>query len=215
VQTHNVPQVVRDILTLNSKNTTSKHTVSHNVPSVISALNSLNGHDTRSTHTVTTVHRSVTVAASGGAVAHSAIHRASGGLVARMAGGGILPGYRPGHDSIPAMLSPGESVLTPEATRLLGSRFITGVNRMTSGRKGVVVGQGRMPGGRDGGAHGAMGIAADAGRVEHLLREQNGKIDELTTMLRNRDGVTINVAGSPSGDPAETAQAVKLSLRTA
>lgn len=219
VQTHNVPQVVRDILTLNSKNTTSKHVVSHNVQSVISALNSLNGHDTRSTHTVTTVHRTVGLAGGGvgsfgsKAVLPSggAVVRAGGGSrVHRFAGGGILPGYSPGRDTIPAMLSPGESVLTPEATRLLGARAIRGLNRMTSGRRGIVVGQGALPGGRTGSARSAGGISfagGDSGRVER-------KLDELIGVMRARDGVTVNVAGSPVGDPQETAQAVKLALRT-
>jgi TP901 family phage tail tape measure protein len=53
--------------------------------------------------------------------------------VSSWAGGGILPGYAPGQDSIPAMLSPGESVLTPEATRFLGAQTILALNAM-SGR---------------------------------------------------------------------------------
>ncbi|QIZ35823.1 hypothetical protein [Saccharopolyspora sp. ASAGF58] len=44
----------------------------------------------------------------------------------RLAGGGVLPGYAPGVDSVPAMLSPGEAVLTPEATRFLGPANILG-----------------------------------------------------------------------------------------
>ncbi|AHH98335.1 phage tail tape measure protein [Kutzneria albida] len=51
------------------------------------------------------------------------------------AGGGVLPGYAPGIDSIPAMLSPGEAVLTPEAVRFLGTDTILGLNAM-SGRTG-------------------------------------------------------------------------------
>ena len=34
--------------------------------------------------------------------------------------GGVLPGYSPGRDTVPAMLSPGEAVLTPGATRAIG-----------------------------------------------------------------------------------------------
>ncbi|MDF3280926.1 phage tail tape measure protein [Gordonia sp. N1V] len=63
---------------------------------------------------------------------------AGGGIVPFAGGGvhsgpGVLPGYSPGVDSIPAVLSPGESVLTPEATRMLGHDFILGINAM-SGR---------------------------------------------------------------------------------
>ncbi|MFI0469299.1 phage tail tape measure protein [Saccharopolyspora sp. 5N102] len=52
----------------------------------------------------------------------------------RLAGGGVLPGYAPGVDSVPAMLSPGEAVLTPEATRFLGPATIFALNRELSGR---------------------------------------------------------------------------------
>ncbi|SDZ51156.1 Transglycosylase SLT domain-containing protein [Saccharopolyspora shandongensis] len=52
----------------------------------------------------------------------------------RLAGGGVLPGYAPGFDSVPAMLSPGEAVLTPEATRFLGPATILALNRELSGR---------------------------------------------------------------------------------
>ena len=51
------------------------------------------------------------------------------------AGGGVLPGYAPGKDTIPAMLSPGEAVLTPEATRLIGPGNILALNKAASGRK--------------------------------------------------------------------------------
>lgn len=215
VQTHNVPQVISDILVLNSQHTTSTHTVSHNVPAVRSAIQSLNGLDTRSTHTITTVHRSVNVLASGGAVLGRSLHRASGGMVARMAGGGILPGYRPGQDTIPAMLSPGESVLTPEATRLLGARTIMGLNRMASGRKGVVVGRGALPGSRGGRIGGGLvGGIAGGGISSRQFGQLITAIHEQTTMLRTRDGVTINVPGGPGGNPQENAQATKLALRT-
>ena len=40
--------------------------------------------------------------------------------IAPLAHGGVLPGYAPGHDTVPAMLSPGEAVLTPGATRAIG-----------------------------------------------------------------------------------------------
>ena len=40
--------------------------------------------------------------------------------VLRKATGGVIPGYSPGHDTVPAMLSPGEGILTPQTTRALG-----------------------------------------------------------------------------------------------
>src|SRR6202034_348103 len=41
-------------------------------------------------------------------------------FIAPLAHGGVLPGYAPGHDVVPAMLSPGEAVLTPGAARAIG-----------------------------------------------------------------------------------------------
>lgn len=49
------------------------------------------------------------------------------------AGGGVLPGYSPGIDSIPAMLSPGEGVLVPELVREIGPGNIMAANREASG----------------------------------------------------------------------------------
>jgi SLT domain-containing protein len=42
--------------------------------------------------------------------------------VAPLAGGGMIPGYAPGRDTVPALLSPGEAVLTPGATRAIGGK---------------------------------------------------------------------------------------------
>jgi hypothetical protein len=41
-------------------------------------------------------------------------------VISPLAHGGVIPGYAPGHDTVPAMLSPGEAVLTPGATRAIG-----------------------------------------------------------------------------------------------
>lgn len=58
---------------------------------------------------------------------------------AKFAGGGVVPGYAPGVDSVRAMLSPGEGVLVPEAVRALGPQWVYGVNAHFS--------KGRKPGG--------------------------------------------------------------------
>ncbi|MFJ8384740.1 CHAP domain-containing protein [Streptomyces sp. NPDC094438] len=42
--------------------------------------------------------------------------------------GGVVPGYSPGRDSVRAMLSPGEAILRPEITRMLGTDQIDGMN---------------------------------------------------------------------------------------
>jgi len=48
------------------------------------------------------------------------------------ASGGIVPGYGPGVDNVPAMLSKGESVLTPGATMAIGPGRISALNAMYS-----------------------------------------------------------------------------------
>jgi murein DD-endopeptidase MepM/ murein hydrolase activator NlpD/phage-related protein len=58
---------------------------------------------------------------------------------AHFAGGGVVPGYAPGVDSVAARLSPGEGVLVPEAVRALGPSWVYGINAHYS--------KGRRPGG--------------------------------------------------------------------
>lgn len=62
-------------------------------------------------------------------------------------GGGVVPGYAPGVDTVPAVLSPGEAVLVPELTRALGSDWIYAMNRRFS--------NGRAPGTPQGSARAA------------------------------------------------------------
>jgi len=71
---------------------------------------------------------------------------ATGGMVPGFAKGGMsdfrkggaAPGFAPGKDRIPAMLSPGEGVLTPEAVRGLGGPgFIHAANRKWAGHRGA------------------------------------------------------------------------------
>ncbi|MFA7264849.1 MAG: LysM peptidoglycan-binding domain-containing protein [Candidatus Nanopelagicales bacterium] len=50
------------------------------------------------------------------------------------AGGGIVPGYAPGKDTVPATLSPGEAVLVPELVKKIGAKNILRANREASGR---------------------------------------------------------------------------------
>jgi len=52
------------------------------------------------------------------------------------AAGGVLPGYAPGKDTVPAMLSPGEGVLTPEATKAVGGKpTIDALNKKHAGTR--------------------------------------------------------------------------------
>jgi hypothetical protein len=50
-----------------------------------------------------------------------------------LAKGGVLPGYAPGHDSVHAVLSPGEGVLVPEAVRAIGPGTVDSLNATYGG----------------------------------------------------------------------------------
>jgi hypothetical protein len=79
-----------------------------------------------------------TPGASGGMVAGF-----SGGGIARFAGGGIIPGYAPGVDNIPAILSRGEGVAVPELVRAIGPANFMALNAEYSG--GRPAGSGPSP----------------------------------------------------------------------
>lgn len=113
------------------------------------------------TITVTTIQRTVFQTEGPSRASAGAGRFASGGLM-HFARGGIVPGYAPGLDSIPALLSPGEAVLVPEVVKLLGARAIAGLNRLASGgRKMTIIGKNganayfstATPGGRGMGAN--------------------------------------------------------------
>jgi SLT domain-containing protein len=71
-------------------------------------------------------HTNVNVTGTGGASLKSTIPGVPGGSVSLsnfglgLAAGGVIPGYAPGRDLIPAMLSPGEGILTPDAVKSIG-----------------------------------------------------------------------------------------------
>jgi phage-related protein len=52
------------------------------------------------------------------------------------AGGGVVPGYGPGRDTVHAMLSPGEAILVPEAVKMLGIGTIMAWNQQAMARSG-------------------------------------------------------------------------------
>ncbi|MFJ9900248.1 transglycosylase SLT domain-containing protein [Streptomyces sp. NPDC091280] len=68
---------------------------------------------------------------------HIAKHKGDGGSSKtskpkKHAKGGIIPGYAPGVDNVPAILSPGEAVLRPEVTHALGAERINSWNSMAA-----------------------------------------------------------------------------------
>lgn len=52
------------------------------------------------------------------------------------AGGGVIPGYAPGRDTVPILASPGEGILVPEAVQALGGPgAVFAINRQFSSRR--------------------------------------------------------------------------------
>lgn len=107
--------------------------------------------------------------------------------IAEYAGGGIVPGYSPGHDTIPAMLSPGEAILVPELVRQIGPSRIIAANYAASKRR-PGGSPGKAPAGFSGGgiAHfaggGIAGWFADAARgVSEFFRDPLGSVAQLIT----------------------------------
>jgi hypothetical protein len=89
-----------------------------------------------------------------------------------LAEGGVLPGYAPGRDSVPAVLSPGEGVLVPEAVRGLGADFIYEANAHFS--------KGRARKGSAGQRFAEGGIVGDvAGAIATMVTDPVGSIKRL------------------------------------
>jgi SLT domain-containing protein len=77
----------------------------------------------------------VKVTGTGGANIKSTVPGVSGGVISviagaglGLAGGGVIPGYNPGFDSVPALLSPGEGVLIPQVVKAMGGA--SAINRL-------------------------------------------------------------------------------------
>jgi SLT domain-containing protein/phage-related minor tail protein len=102
------------------------------------------------------------------------------------AGGGfVVPGYAPGRDVVPSLLSPGESVLVPELTAAIGPRNIMAANYAASGRSGTVAG-----------GRGVAGFAG-GGVVGDLLSWVPGIGDELAALWRDpRAWVAARIGGA-------------------
>ncbi len=63
-----------------------------------------------------------------------------------LASGGVVPGFKPGHDSVPAMLSPGEGVLNPNAVKAIGPGTVNALNKQfPSSSSGSKSGGGSKP----------------------------------------------------------------------
>ncbi len=110
--------------------------------------------------------------------------QAAGGGI--WSGPGTLPGYKPGFDEVNAKLSPGESVLTPEASKKLGYGTIVRLNA-ESGRRSANDAMGqpiRAAGGFLGSLGGWLGSAWDdvkdaAGFATKVLADPVGSVKSL------------------------------------
>lgn len=86
--------------------------------------------------------------------------------VSALAGGGMIPGYSPGHDTRIAAVSPGEGILTPQATQAIGGKpAVDSLNRAyppSSSRpgSGELFGAGKFA---SGGVVGALGSVLSGG----------------------------------------------------
>jgi hypothetical protein len=94
--------------------------------------------------------------------------------ITALAAGGVLPGYKPGVDTIPAMLSPGEGVLRPEVVRQLGPERIYAWNKAAKDRKSISLFA-------DGGIAGRLANAAGIGRIADKFG--NNALTKLLTAL--------------------------------
>lgn len=111
----------------------------------------------------------------------------------KFAGGGVIGGYAPGRDNVPALLSRGESVLVPELTRALGPANILAANAAASGRSGTVVGGGTS--GFSGG--GVVPRFAGGGVVSDLLGWVPGIGDDIVALWEDpKSWVKARIGGS-------------------
>lgn len=101
--------------------------------------------------------------AGGGVVGGRAVHARTGLVV---------PGYAPGRDTVPAVLSKGEAVLVPELVRALGANRILAANREASGGRPASV-TGNLAGLMDG-TVGGRGGGHMAGRISSALGPARG-----------------------------------------
>ena len=104
------------------------------------------------------------------------------------AGGGVLGGYAPGRDVIPALLSPGESVLVPELTRAIGPSNIMAANAAASGGRPAGSGPALTSGYSSAGRGGGSTTIVAEGAVQIVINTQGERVSE-TDIDAIRDAV--------------------------
>lgn len=117
-----------------------------------------------------------------------------------MARGGVLPGYAPGKDTVPAVLSRGEGVLVPEAVRGLGGpAFVGWANRTFSGGRSDG-GQG-TPGGK-GFSRGGVAHFAEGGIAQDIFGAIEGAAGFFMKAFTDPAGAVKDLFAGITGDNA-------------
>ncbi|WP_134664010.1 tape measure protein [Amycolatopsis sp. CFH S0078] len=96
----------------------------------------------------------------------------------KFAGGGVIPGFAPGRDEVPALLSRGESVLTPEATRMVGAENVLALNAAASGRPATVLE-------RNGFSGGGVARFAGGGVIDTILSFAKGIGENVVALFKD------------------------------
>jgi SLT domain-containing protein len=92
--------------------------------------------------------------------------------IPHLAGGGVIGGYAPGRDTVPAMLSPGEGVLVPEAVRAIGPGTVHQLNASYGGGRKSTGGHyagGGIVGSLENAVSSAAGKAVDIAKITAAL----------------------------------------------
>ncbi|TDQ01241.1 tape measure protein [Labedaea rhizosphaerae] len=103
----------------------------------------------------------------------------------KFAAGGVLAGYAPGRDTVPAILSPGEAVLVPELVRLLGPANIVAANAAARGGRGGTGTGPTMTGSVPHFFLGGLwdGITSVAGGIVHAVENVAGGIADAASFI--------------------------------
>ncbi|MFF9481391.1 transglycosylase SLT domain-containing protein [Streptomyces sp. NPDC014733] len=109
----------------------------------------------------------------------------------KFAQGGVLPGYAPGVDNIPAVLSPGEAILRPEVTAHLGEHTIHAWNQAAV--------RGRLSRFAKGGVAGGRGRGGGRRWPFSILDELTSSIDLSSGFAAFGGGIDMAAAGSKIG----------------
>ena len=117
--------------------------------------------------------------------------------------GGVLPGYTPGRDMIPAMLSGGEGILVPEAVRGLGPAFVGWANRTFSGGRSRGGAGTPQQGGR-GYSTGGIAHFADGGVLGGIGDFFSGAAGFFTKVFTDPAGAVRDLFSSITGDAGRT-----------